>query len=253
MDDSRRVDRSENIDLRSPARGGGSESGRGQNLRRTMFAVTLSVLILETSGCSLFVMAGKMVFGDPLTASAFTQATGVNLVKDDKRVVVLCSVPEFANSGSPALDLDLVDAISVQLRRNGVNMVSQNEVANWIENQGGLPGDAADIASQAAGELKTDYILHVNVENFSIREENSSDLFRGRTVASVTGFAVTEVDGLKQALQIFTRDFKSVYPAHHPVSAVSISERAFRKRYFDRIGVQLSHMFYDHRIADEME
>lgn len=253
MDDSRLAD--------APAKAGrGSAPGRSAPARRNAVrwsgfacAVAIAAIVTGASGCSLFVMAGKMVFGDPLTVCEFTETTHVDLVKDDQRVVLLCTIPEFVRNDFPSLDTDLIDAMSIQLRRRRVDVVRQDQVEDWIEEQGGLIGEPHELATRAARDLDADYILHVNVQGFSLGEENSERMFRGRVAAGVTAYAVAEVAGAHQALQVFVTRFASVYPAHHPITTESMSARSFQKRCVDHVGLQLAQLFFNHRVAEEIE
>ena len=61
-----------------------------RTLRRTAFVVTLVVAVGSLSGCSLFVMAGKMFFGDPKVPSMFSAQTGVDLTEGEHELLVIC-------------------------------------------------------------------------------------------------------------------------------------------------------------------
>ena len=56
-------------------------------------SLCLGACIFGLAGCSMFVLAGKMFFGDPKQTSAFHEGTGVDLTEGKKKVVVLCSAP----------------------------------------------------------------------------------------------------------------------------------------------------------------
>lgn len=213
------------------------------------------IVPMSNSGCSLGVMAGKMLFGDPMKTCEFTQVTGVDLTKDMKRVVVLCTVPSSAQSSYAALDMSLVDGITTHLKRKGVEVVKQNDVATWIDDHGGLKGDPADSAARIAQDFDVDYVLHVAVENYSDREPESANLYRGHANALLTAFQVSapKKGGHKQTLQVFVREFSTEYPKHNPVPADTQSPAIFQKRFVDRLSLQFAQHYYNHRMSEEID
>ena len=226
----------------------GNRSVRHRGGRWLILAV-IGLLIGSQSGCSLFVMAGKMFFGDPKLECTFNQRTGIDLVHEYKQVLVVCSTPETIAGHLPSLRYDLADGLIRRLKRRGVTIVDPNRVATWIDDHGGLWNDLSELAE----DFDADYILHVDLSEFDYREENSPTLFRGRAVGNVFVYAVRPEAGRRLVEQIFVQEFTSVHPANYPVSADRMSAKAFQTRYLDRITTQLAQMFYDHRVSEEME
>ena len=91
-------------------------------------------------------MAGRAIFGDPKQLSEFRTRTGVDLTKEDKKLLVVVRTPQSIEGESPSLDLDLIDAVSRKLKVHGVQIVNPDEVAKWIDikvyNNGQLTGQA---------------------------------------------------------------------------------------------------------------
>ena len=71
-----------------------SFSARSTMRRLTLLCLAI-VLPVMASGCSLFVMAGKMFLGDPKVQSAFNAQTGVDLIEDEKRILIVCRTPSL--------------------------------------------------------------------------------------------------------------------------------------------------------------
>ena len=208
----------------------------------------LAAWTLALPGCSLGVMAGKMLFGDPLTPCAFTGQTGVDLAKEGKRVIVVCSIPDVVRSDFPSLEVDLLDGVARQLKRRDIAIVSPDDVASWLDDNGGRWDDPSEMAEH----FKADYVVHVDLDRFTYKEENSPDLFRGRALGNVIAYEAVRSDGRTTARRVFEREFNSEYPAHHPVSVTTISARNFRKQYLDRVTGEVAHMFYNHRFSEEI-
>ena len=210
--------------------------------------LALVTALFGLPGCSLITMAGKMIMGDPVVSCAFSQQTHVDLVKDARTVLVVCKVPESVKKDFPSLGFDILDGVTRRLKRQGVSIISPNEVASWMDDNGGRWDDVGELAD----EFDTDYIIDIDIQKFTHTEENSPDLFRGRAAGMVTAHEVRSSSGLKSTHHVFEREFNSEYPSHHPISVTTISSKTFRKQYVDRVCSELSHLFYNHRMSEEV-
>lgn len=207
-----------------------------------IFAVSLTCAAL--SGCSLFVMGQRMLLGDPLLKSEFRTFTHVDLTKGKHKLLIICSTREAIDAELSTLKIDLIDGITRQLRREGVDVVDPDAVATWLDDHGGLPTDAGDIARDFPD---VDYIAWIDVDRFTYREDNSEALLRGRSQGYVKVFRVSEVDDARITNTVFTKEFNSVYPPHQPISEVNRSAEIFRRDFVRRVSDELAHKFYDHR------
>lgn len=213
------------------------------------FSVMLLALVcLGASGCSLYVMAGKMFFGDPLQTCEFSRTTKVDLSEEDKKVLVICSTPESIRSDYPSLNYDLLEQITYRLRRNDVDVMDTGKVATWLDDNGGVWNNIDELAEN----FDADYIIHVDIDEFDYREPNSPNLLRGKAFGNVSAYEVMEVDGLKRALEVFASEYTSEYPSHMPVSIESESPKVFRKKYLDRIADQIGRFFYNYRTGADI-
>jgi len=218
---------------------------------RLLVIVVLCSGVLSQVGCSLFVMAGKAIFGDPKVPSAFRTATGTNLAKSKRKVLVTCTTPESIKIEFPSLDFDLLEGVAQILKGRGVRIVSPDDVATWMDDHGGF--DEGDLAA-VAEHFDADFVVSINLERFTYQEENSPTLFRGRVNGEITAFEVTtSKGGAASGQQVFVRAYTSVYPAFRPVSAENMSPKIFQKKYVDRVSAQIAELFYDHRLSEEIQ
>ena len=219
------------------------------NKARKPFAFALAGLLTACclSGCSLFVMTGKMLFGDPLVPSAFRAKTGVDLVKDDKKLLLVCSTPESSKSEMPSIDFDLTDGIVRRMKQNGLDVVKPDRVAKWLGDNGGF-----DDPAELAEDFNADYVAHINLEQFDFREENSPTMFRGRASGSVSVYKIETIAGRKQARQVFLEDYQAQFPELYPVSKDQISARVFQQRFLDRVSDQLTRYISDYRPGQDI-
>uniref|UniRef100_A0A7C2NV47 Uncharacterized protein n=1 Tax=Schlesneria paludicola TaxID=360056 RepID=A0A7C2NV47_9PLAN len=195
------------------------------------------------SGCSLGVMANRMLTGDPMVPSQFKAMTGTDLTKGKHKVVVICSTPTSVESELSTLNLDLIDGITRRMKVRGVDVVSPDLVAKWIDDNGGVVADP----SAMANAFDADYVAWIDLHTFSIREENSPKLLRGRSQGFVRVYQVEEVNDDRVALSAFNSEFTSVFPQHQPISETGRSALTFQKEYIDRVCDELAMKFYDHR------
>jgi hypothetical protein len=193
-------------------------------------------------------MAGKALFGDPKQVSEFRSRTGIDLTKSEKRLLVIVRTPQVIEGDLPSLDVDLIDAISRRLKLHGVQVVDPDQVAKWIDHNGGR----FDHPTELAREFDTNFIAVIDVESFRLHDDASPNLYHGTAVGQMQVFEVQEVAGSKEALQVFSGNFRNQYPPHGPVPVDSLSPKMFQKRFIDNLSERLGSRFYDFRLGDEM-
>ncbi len=245
---------------------------------------------LELSGCSLFVMAGKMLQGDPTVEGEFVRWYGKSMAKSKKKVAVICSTPESVKSEFSSLDLDLASEVSRKLHLHEILVVKADKVASWMDDHGGTDFDMKELGNDLGAEL----VVAIKLDHFDFREENSPDLFRGKARGCVTVYELTRdttqaksktdskedsksdskkdkagdkigkdsksAKAAKEAeskpkvtgfRQVFLKTFDSSYPPHQPVSIEQMQPETFRKKFLDRVADELSRTFYRHKVGVE--
>ena len=207
-------------------------------------------LMLGQTGCSLFVMAGKMLYGDPKITCEFTARTHVNLSRDHKRVLVIATIPETIRQEFPALDFDIVEGVALRLHRRDIETVDLNRVATWVDDNGGFYNSENELAN----EFDCDYIVHFDLSEFDYREMNSAELYRGRASGNIYAYEVRgEKKGQKSAVEVFVKEFRSIYPGEYPVSSEQVSAKVFAKRYLDITTDELARLFYNHHMSETLK
>ena len=193
-------------------------------------------------------MAGKMIYGDPKVTSKFTLGTGMDLAKDGKMVLVVCSIPESVRNEFPSIEFDLIDGTIRRLKRRGIQVVNPDDVASWIDDNGGYWEEPDELAEH----FNADVIVHVDLSRFSYKEENSPSMYRGRAEGTLYGYEVRKVGDEKQVREVFVREFIPVYPANSPIPA-EVPVRVFQKRFLDHVITQITQTLADHRISELIE
>ncbi|MEW4526094.1 hypothetical protein [Maioricimonas sp. JC845] len=212
----------------------------------------LAGLLLCHSGCiNVFAIAGKMLLGDPMVPSTFEQRTGVDLSEGLDRVIVVCSAPHGVTDEFDALPLDLQERLYREMGRRGIDVVKPDEVASVLDETGGridpqrLAREFDDVA----------YIFHVDVEQFTLLESGSPNLYRGRSAGNVYGYEARSVDPhadveRRHVVKVFEQEFGSEYPRAHPVTADSTPIRVFQRRFLDHLSEVVGRNFYDVRTTE---
>ena len=201
------------------------------------------------SGCSLFVMAGKMVFGNPQAESIFKQSTKIDLVQDGKRMLIVCSTPDAVKTNFPSVDFDLLEGVTRRLKVRGVKVVDPDRVASWLDDHGGRWNDIAELAEK----FHTDFVVHLDISKFTCQEDNSPTLLRGQSEGRVHVYRIADGPSGKLVSEVMDHEFTSIYPAGYPVSVEKKSSRLFTQEYLDRVCTMLAQIFYDHPVNEEIE
>lgn len=216
-------------------------------LRRIMTLFLLALLVGSTSGCSLFVMAGKMLFGDPKIPAAFRAQTGVDLTESEHTLLVMCRSPHLILSQAPTFEFDLTDGILRRLKQQEIKVVSPDKVSRWLDRNGGEFEDVSELAE----DFDADFIAIVDIQQVRFYEENSRDMLRGHAQGTVRVHKKGSIGGEKTAFQVFSNGFSIDYPRFRPVSIHEMSERVFQKQFVDNLSRQLARQFHDYSAADE--
>lgn len=211
-----------------------------------LYAAVLVAMTCNMSGCSLFVMAGKMFYGDPKVISPFHSGTNIDLAKDDMKVLVIYSTPESVKSEFPSIEFDLTEQTIRRLKGREIKVIDPDDVATFIDDNGGYWHDEQDLADH----FDADIIVHVDLDTFTCTEDNSPWLLRGRAEGNLYAYRVSNLKGEKIAREIFVREITSTYPQQTSISTDTLSRSTFQKRYVDLMSTYITQMLHDHRASE---
>ena len=219
------------------------------DMRRLVLLACLAISTSTLTGCSLVIMANKMLFGDPVVASAFRRATGADLVKSGEKVLVVCSVPHGVKTRFEGAEYEIVQKVTRQLARQGISVVDGNRVAEWMDDNGGMWESPQELAQA----FEANYVLHIDLKQFSYEEPNSPNMYRARIAGQVYGFRVEGEGDAKRAWEVFSYGYSLTHPATRPLSREEIpTPEVFLRTCVDRASIELAQLFYDHRLSDEV-
>ena len=149
-----------------------------------------AALPVVLSGCNLFMIAAYLIAGPPSVEPDFEAATRASLTDEDVTVAVVCYVPlELrADMGNETLDRDLARLVAQKLTLNKIKVRDPNVVAQWLARN----PDYED-ASEVAEAMQVTHVVYLDLSRFSLWEENSATLLRGRADTLVSVWAAEEV------------------------------------------------------------
>lgn len=188
-------------------------------------------------------MAGKMFFGDPKVKSQFRGATGVDLTKGEKSLLIVCSAPHGILAKYPSIQIDIVDRMTRHLDTRKVKVISSDDVATWFDDHGEW-GDFSELSD----EFDADFVMHIEIDAFSCEVPDSPNLLQGKTDGKVTVLEAAGKD-VKTTAVAFERTFDVTYPAY-PVPRENKSEQLFTEGFLDRTAISLTQFLYDHRASE---
>ncbi len=190
-------------------------------------------------GCSLMVETGVMLMGRPKIPAAFEEFSKKSLGEKGVKAVVICEAPMGSDSEAAALDQELQAEVSRRFKQHDIQVIDSHKVATWIDDNGGDWGSPEELFEKFTD---ADFLVLVDVHEFSYLEKDSPGLYRGRSQIEVSVYENNEFDS-----RIFSNTIDSVYPRQYPEMADRISKHAFRKRYVDQLSTQIARLFYEHR------
>lgn len=214
----------------------------------------VALLLANLSSCQIVVGVLQIAQGFPKTTCEFTKSThGRKLTEKDKRVIVLSSSVDSARVEVPSLDIDIISAVSRQLKVANVKVVDDHKVAAWID-ENDIITSATDL--QPIGEhFKADFVILFTFDDFGFREENSPSLYRGHASGKVVVAEMLD-DGIKpgkkRAKVIYNKPFNSKYPQNRPVSIDQEGPDTFKQKFMAQLGQTLTRLFVDYRPEDEI-
>lgn len=212
--------------------------------------LALATLTLPHAGCvNTIVMASKLLKGDPTVKSPFEQITGVSLAGGKQQVVFVCTAPAALADEYDTLQDDVQEEVARRMRLRDIRVAEPDRVNTALQKTGGR----FDGGALARALPDATYLLHVDIEHFSHREDSSPNLYRGRAHGSVFAYEVRRTQGSASppvVAQVFLKGFKTEFPTSHPISRDEMPETVFRRRFLDGLSDVIGRTFYDVHTSD---
>jgi hypothetical protein len=196
-------------------------------------------------GCNMFILFGYLLGGPPSIEPDFDTQTKKSLSEEEKKVLILCYAPTEVKWDFEAIDRELAKHVSHRLNQNHIKVVHPDAVQAWLDQNSDW-----DKPQQIGADLKADYVIFIELSTYSLYEENSSNLFRGRSDVIVSVYEMDKETGDGDV--IYNKEVASRFPLHEPVSTHDMSYYDFRRLYMSRLSEEIGWLFYEHYAGDDI-
>lgn len=216
-----------------------------RHVARSWLSLVAALLVCGSlSGCSYVLFLGYLIGGPPSVEPEFEAQTNESMTDKDVTVAVVCFAPTEVKYSFENIDHELAKYVTFRLIEHKVKAVPPDYVKAWLDENKDW-----DKPEEIGAAFKATYVVYVDLNEFSLYEEGSASLYRGRSEAIVS---VWKMDDNGEAEKIFSAEKISKYPLHQPVSSSEDSFSNFKARYLSRLSDEIGRFFYSYYISDEI-
>lgn len=213
-------------------------------LRRLALAVVLCCTAFSCTGCNVVLGLGYLIGGPPMLDPDFHKRTNKFLEDSKKPTVIVCFAPEQIRLEHPAVDYELSRYIAMQLMQKNITCVDPDRVRSWMDKNPNWSH-----AYEIGDAMGAGYVVHVDLRSYSLLEEHSADLYRGRANLVVS---VWEMGENGKGKEIYNQPHESQFPLAAPVSADMFPMNEFKLRYLTRLSAEVGKLFYPVPTGEEI-
>jgi len=201
-------------------------------------------LIVTLSGCNYFMLLGYLIGGPPSIEPDFDKMTKKSFTDYQITVAVVCYAPTELKYDFANVDDEIAKYVSYRFKEHKIEVIHPDHVRAWLDRNPDW-----EKPEEIGEAFETDYVVYIDVNKYSLYEENSANLYRGRSEALVSVFEMgTNGEGDK----IYSKEIVSVFPIHTPRAASSVSYQTFKRQYLSRLSEEIGRLFYEHFNGDNI-
>ena len=223
------------------------QSRREPRCRATVVGVQLlfgCVLMASLAGCNYFVLAGSLIGGPPSIEPDFDTATGDSMTDYGVTVAVLCYAPVELKWEHNKIDQELTKYVTRKMANKKIRVIDSDRVYAWMDKH-----PHWDTPAEIGEAFNTTYVVHIDLKKYTLYEENSANLYRGRAEAMVTVYKM-EDDG--QGDRIYSKVILSKFPLQAPKSTSEVKYSTFRRLYLTRLSEEIGRLFFEWYNGDDI-
>ena len=207
----------------------------GRNVVR-LFALSLVVLVVGTSSGCVGVMAQLLYFtkGENVAAE-FNELKG-------KRVAVVCvaNTSAYDPGSASAMLAHTVEAILRQ-KVEGIKMVQQDAISNWIDNNNSDQTDYRDIGRGVNAQM----VIGIDLDGLQLHED--ATLYKGRANVRVTVFDMT-----KGGEAVFRRELTNfTFPENGGQHVSETNDNKFQRDFVRILAVDVAKSFHEYELKEQ--
>ncbi|WP_437204719.1 hypothetical protein [Planctomicrobium sp. SH664] len=205
--------------------------------------LTLTCLSVTACGCSQFVLISYLLHGPPSIEPDFDAETGESMSAPKKVVAVVCFAPTELQWKFPQIDDDVAKYLTYRLAEKHIKVIEPDYIRAYCDEHPDW-----EKASEIGKFFHANYVIEVELADFSLYEGESTTLYRGRTEAYV--HVVKMDDEFEEGERIFTKELDFVFPTKVPRSSYDQPLPQFKKEYLSRLSERLGFLFYERYQGD---
>lgn len=201
------------------------------------------LMCLGECGCNYIMVFGYLLGGPPSVEPLFDKETKKSMTDKDIRVCVICFAENKIKYNFESIDYELAHYVAMQLHSHKIEVVNPDQVKAWLEENKDW-----DKPEELGAYFKVNYVVYIDLNQFSLYEDGSAELYRGKAESIVS---VWEIDEDGHGEKIFSKEKLSKYPLHVPVSAAEKSYQTFKGEYLTHLSEAIGRLFYEYYVADD--
>ena len=223
----------------------GTPARLSPSTRRWLMVLLAGLMCTTNVGCLQPLMALGLIFGGPPSVEPdFDKKTNISLDEKDRKVVVLCYAPKEVKFDFDNVDRELTTYVSHRLKENKIKVIDPDAVAAWLDEH----ADDWDKPEELGRDLEADFVIFLEVSEFSLYEEHSNTLSRGRSQILISTYQMENGEGN----EIYSKELMSKFPTLQAESTSDRSYYDFKRMYLSRLSDEIGRHFYSYYTGDDI-
>jgi hypothetical protein len=214
------------------------------NCRCLSLFIAVALCLATLPGCSYILFFGYLIGGPPSIEPKFDADTKESMTDKDVTVAVICFAPNDVRYNFESVDHEVSKYVTMRLAQHHVDVINPDRVRAWLDENKDW-----DKPEEIGAAFNTTYVVYIDLNDFSLYEDGSATLYRGKAEAIVSVYKMDE-DGTAE--RIFLEEIRSRFPLHQPKSASEESYNTFKARYLSRLSEEIGRLFYEYYVADDI-
>lgn len=231
------------IRRKQPVPNRADHSRRGASRWALLFLAGL--LCCPLTGCSYILFLGYLIGGPPSIEPDFDRETKECMTDKGVTVAVICFAPKPVKYSFEDIDHELAKYVTFRLHEHKIQVINPDRIRAWVESNPNW-----DRPEEIGEAFKTTYVVYIDLNEFSLYEDGSATLYRGRSESIVSVWKMQPEGG---AEKIFSKEKISKFPTHQPVASSEATYSNFKARYLSRLSEEIGRFFYEYYLIDDID
>lgn len=212
--------------------------------RQLMRLALVAILCVTQPGCNYFILLGYLIGGPPSVEPDFEIMTKKSMTDKDVTVAVVCFAPNEVKWDFDEIDMEIGKYVTYRLYEKDIKVINPDRIRAWLDKNPNW-----DRAEEIGAAFNVTYVVYIDLHNYNLYEENSTQLYRGRCDGWVSVF---EMDKDGHGEKIYSKELNSKYPLNVPRATSEQSYTQFKREYLSRLSDEIGRLFYEYYNGDDI-